>query len=117
MVKLWLIIGLTVFVGIVTAILGLMNEARFVVILGRMLGAMLFVGILTYLLIFFFQTTYLKVIKIFIEANDTPKTDKTIDAEQAIEGEDLSSEQNQPEQATFEPFTPDNFTKVSPPTE
>ena len=78
MVKLWLIIGLTVFVGIVTAILGLMNEARFVVILGRMLGAMLFVGILTYLLIFFFQTTYLKVIKNFIEANDTPKTDKTI---------------------------------------
>ena len=65
MVKLWLIIVLTVFVGIVTAILGLMNEARFVVILGRMLGAMLFVGILTYLLIFFFQTTYLKVIKIF----------------------------------------------------
>ena len=58
-----------------------------------------------------------KVIKNFIEANDTTKTDKTIDAEQAIEGEDLSSEQNQPEQATFEPFTPDNFTKVSPPTE
>ena len=90
MVKLWLIIGLTVFVGIVTAILGLMNEARFVVILGRMLGAMLFVGILTYLLIFFFQTTYLKVIKNFIEANDTPKTDKSIDAEQDIGGADLS---------------------------
>lgn len=116
MVKVWFIAGMAIFVGIITAVIGFLNEARFIVVFGRMIAAIVVVAGVTYLLTFLLESFYKDQVK---KINDPEvKETKNEPIDDTGEVDDLSNiEIKQEDQEPFQPFSPDNFTKVSPPTE
>ena len=117
MVKVWFIAGMAIFVGIITAVIGFLNEARFIVVFGRMIAAIVVVAGVTYLLTFLLESFYKDQVK-KINDPEVKETKKEPINEDNIKEDDLSNtEIKQEDQEPFQPFNPENFTKVSPPTE
>lgn len=116
MVKVWFIAGMAIFVGIITAVIGFLNEARFIVVFGRMIAAIVVVAGVMYLLTFLLESFYKDQVKKFNDPEVKETKNEPID--DTGEVDDLSNiEIKQEDQEPFQPFSPDNFTKVSPPTE
>ncbi len=117
--KIWLAIGLALTVAMIIILMGIMNQARFTVILYRTIFSIGIFASCGYIIGMVCETRFLPYAKKLLETDVNNQYDnemKTIDEEEAsidVDPEHLTEEQKE---AEFAPFTTDNLKHVvSPP--
>lgn len=123
MLKIWLAIGLAVTVAVIVIIMGIMNHARFTVILYRTIVSIGIFASCGYILGMICETNFLPYAKKLLETDVNNQDDHSADdMMQAPDNEDenmddFSADLSENEKNTdFAPFTTDNLKRVvSPP--
>lgn len=114
MLKIWLAIGLAAIVAVITMLMGLINQARFTVILYRTIISIAVFGSCGYLMGIVFDK---KIMPYIIRLNS--KQEQEISENQSLE-ENMDNNRDETvsekiEATAFAPFTADNLNRVSPP--
>lgn len=113
MLKLWLAVGIAAVAALITIVMGITNQSRFMVTFFRAIFAGVFFGCIGYALAVFFERIGLPYL-LAKEGSpeDGPLTDKVENEEEEIVEERLDGKQ---EEAEFSPLTADSLSRVSPP--
>lgn len=120
--RIWMAGGLAMFAALITCFTGFFNQARFMVILYRMLVSILLFGGIGYLVAFLYETKW-KLNCISSESRNDQEADLKTEPQEALAkpGAETAAQaktrEKTAEQKEFSPFTADTITHVSPPRE
>ncbi|MBP2629378.1 MAG: hypothetical protein H6Q70_6 [Firmicutes bacterium] len=123
MLKIWLAIGLAMTVAVIIIFMGIMNQARFTVILYRTIISISIFASCGYILGMIYETKFLPYAKSLLETDvNNQEHQRDEDTKQATGKDDNSMDDysddlaEKKEETDFAPFTTDNFKRVvSPP--
>lgn len=119
--RIWLAIGLAAIVAVITIFMGIINQARFTVILYRTLISIGIFASFGYVMGVVGEKFFLSYVKKALESEklSDEKNEEFIQNETNeanISGDSLDSLKEEQKEADFAPFTTDNFKRVvSPP--